>query len=103
MGLTDLAYNQRLPSLIWAEWSDPSEVRTDVPKTGYALVYTGRDAAGYKVVYYASEDLTWGTKTVVGGALIPTSILEAANLWILLGITALAVTAVMMRRHRALT
>ena len=106
VGLTDLAYNQGLPNLIWAEWPDPSVVRTDVPETGYALVYTGQDAAGYKVVYYASEDLTWGVKApeaVVGGTLLPMGMLEAVNLWIILGVAALAVAAVMMRRRRALT
>lgn len=38
--------------------------------------------------------------TVVGGTLTPINMLRAVNVWIILGITALTVTAVMMRRRR---
>ena len=40
VGLTDLVFNEKFPVLIWAEWPDAPTVRTDVPKTGYALVYS---------------------------------------------------------------
>lgn len=75
VGLTDSALAQLFPILIWAEWPDPPMVRTDVPRRGYALVYSGQDASGWKVVYLASSDLTWGVKPwiAVGGTVEPVS------------------------------
>ena len=73
VGLTDQAYNQMYPSCIWAMWPDPPLVRTDVPETGFALVYTSQvDDQVYDLAFYASEDLTWGEKIsdiIVGGEL----------------------------------
>ena len=99
VGLTDLAYYQQYPVLIWAEWPDPPVVRTDVPRTGYALVYSGLDATGYKVVYLASSDLTWGTKLPVGGTVV--AMPSAPVLVLAAFLAAISAVYIAMRRTRA--
>jgi len=59
VGITDRAYNNQYPILIWALYPTVSTVKTNIPKTGYALVWSGQDADGYKVEYFASDDLSW--------------------------------------------
>jgi hypothetical protein len=63
--ITDLPYDQWFPNLIWTMYPDFSSVKTNVPESGYAIIYSGTDENGYKIVYLLSSDLKWvGVKTV---------------------------------------
>jgi len=61
VGITDRAYTQGYPSLIWASYPTVDGLKTNIPKTGYAFVWSGQDATGYNVEYFASDDLSWET------------------------------------------
>ncbi|MCP8310145.1 MAG: hypothetical protein L6N94_01430 [Candidatus Methylarchaceae archaeon HK01M] len=99
-GLTDLpfAYGQNFPILIWAMHPTSSTVRTNVPESGYALVYSGQDEGGWKVVYLYSSDLKWGTKEApVGDFTVP--------LLIGLGVAILAIVTgiIIVKRRKVIT
>ncbi|MCP8306706.1 MAG: hypothetical protein H3Z49_06365 [archaeon] len=98
-GLTDLpfAYGQNFPILIWSMHPTSSTVRTNVPESGYALVYSGQDEGGWKVVYLYSSDLKWGTKEAPVGDF-------TVLLWIGLGVAALViVTVLIVKRRKVIT
>jgi len=61
VGITDIAYYNSHPILIWALYPVIGGLRTNRPKAGYALVWSGQDEYGYKVEYFASKDLGWET------------------------------------------
>jgi hypothetical protein len=96
--VTDLSYDQWFPNLIWAMHPDPSSVKTNVPESGYAIVYSGRDENGHKIVYLFSSDLKWGTKTVPIGDF---TVLLLTGL----GIAALAIVTgiIIVKRRKAIT
>ena len=98
VALTDLAFLQEYPVLIWAEWPDPP----NVPQTGYALVYSGQDANGDKVVYLASSDLTWGVEPqlAVGGTVEPASITTILVSYLPIAVLVTAVAAAYASRRR---
>ncbi|GAH69904.1 unnamed protein product, partial [marine sediment metagenome] len=58
-GITDRAYDNKYANLIYALHPTVSEVKTNRPKAGYALVWSGQDAGGYKVEFFKSTDLEW--------------------------------------------
>ncbi len=66
--ITDRAFDNRHPSLIWAFHPTVSNQKTNHPKTGYALVWSGEVVTGYQVEYYASDDLGWEVAILTSNA-----------------------------------
>jgi len=58
-GITDRAYDNKYANLIYALHPTVSGVKTNRPKAGCALVWSGQDAGGYKVEFFKSTDLEW--------------------------------------------
>lgn len=58
--LTDRNYDQRWASLIWAM----HPIATNIPASGYALIWAGRDDSGYELEFRNSADLSWDGSVV---------------------------------------
>jgi len=60
VALTDLAYDQRLPCLVFAVHPITGDgAQTNRPAAGYAFIWTAGHVGGYQVTYYGSSDLAW--------------------------------------------
>lgn len=60
VGVTNRPLDQAYPNLIWAIWPMVSGERTNIPATGCGLAFTGQDAGGYNVEFYASSIVDGG-------------------------------------------
>lgn len=60
VAVTDLAWDQYGPCLLWAYWpTDSDNIRFNVARSGCFILYNGQDAVGYRADYYSSSDLTF--------------------------------------------
>ncbi len=66
-GVTDRAYDNRYAQMIWGNYPEVGGVKTNVPKVGSALVFSGQIVTGYQVEYHASDDLEFQSAPAPAG------------------------------------